>query len=121
MTVKAVITIDDEAPDRVVRIVMRCADILVPPTPGSVRDRCGRCRHLVFVDVTQEIPPDWRAAVTELVCVACALDDPKLRPGVTARYEAVRGLAVAQQRAERERLARQAARRADQGGHPQGF
>lgn len=100
-----------ESPDHAVRLVMRCADVLVPPGPGSVRDQCGRCGHQVFVDTLQPVPAAARGLVTELVCIRCALADPFLRPKVIAVRQQVQGVTAVLRRAEEERQAQRARRR----------
>jgi hypothetical protein len=109
VTRKAVTTVTGDDPDHVVRLVTRCVDMLGPPTPGAVRNRCGRCNHLVWVDATQKIPPAYQTAWIELVCVPCALTDPDLRPDVIALYQAVGRFAAVQKQAEQARQQRRRA------------
>lgn len=94
--------------DTPIRLVWRVENMAVPPWPGLVTAVCHRCRSLVYVDTTQAVPPAFRTAAVELVCIPCALGDPELRPEVEATHRAVRLLGAAQVIAEKQRKAKQA-------------
>lgn len=96
--------------DHVMRLVVRCADMIGDPTPGAVTRNCHRCGHQVYMDATQPIPLAYQAAVIELICVECALADPGLRPDVLAMHKAVRGFTAVQRQAEAERQQQRPAR-----------
>ena len=84
-----------------IRLVWRVRDMTMPAWPGVITSACHRCGEQVHVDTTQAVPPAFAAAkVVELVCVPCALTDPRLRPEVLAMHQAVRKLGAAQALAE---------------------
>lgn len=99
--------------DTPVRLVWRTADMAIPRWPGLVTDRCHRCRYPVYIDTTQVVPPAFTKATVELVCIPCALDDPRLRPKVEAAHRAVRKLGAAQVMAEYENEASRQQRQHD--------
>jgi hypothetical protein len=65
---------DDE--DTWTRICTRVADMVGPPDPTAVEDRCARCGAVVYFTVGQDLPADRAAA--EPVCTRCLVADPDL-------------------------------------------
>lgn len=83
------------------RLVVRVADMHVPPTPGAVIDVCAVCYRAVYVD--RVATPDPPGETLTLVCTACGLEDPGTRGQVLGMMAVVARFGNALPPAERPR------------------